>query len=931
MAGMPLFWNEIRARAITFARDWSGAAREKAEAQTFWNEFFAVFGVRRRTVASFEEPVENLTGDTDFIDLFWKGRLIAEHKSRGKDLSKAHTQAIGYIQSLASAKRTEEIPRYIVVSDFARLALHDLESDKTGKETIQFALADLPEHIREFAFIAGYETRKVDPEDPANVKAVELLGNLHDRLEAAGYVGHDLQRFMVRILFCLFADDTGIFEPDTFKLFVQNRTRPDGSDLGSQLARLFAVLNTPADKRQKTLDEDLAALPYVNGELYAESLGFPEFDAPMRTALLLCCNFKWERISPAIFGSLFQAIMQAPQRRQIGAHYTSERDILKLIRSLFLDDLRAEFDSIKTDKKKLAAFHRKLGQLKFLDPACGCGNFLVVSYRELRRLEMDVLQARFGRNPDEGDIRAGCQLDVSQLFGIEIEEWPVRIAEVALWLMDHQMNAELFARFSQVKATVPLTKSPHIRQANALRLDWNEVLPANECSYVLGNPPFVGKHYMIDQQKDDLRTLLPTFRSVGDLDYVTAWYFKACEYIRNHPVRVAFVSTNSITQGEQASVVWPELFRRFGIKIQFGHRTFRWESEARGKAHVHVVIIGFGSGNGGARRIYDYGEDSENPTVHTVRNISPYLIDASDRVVAKHTTPICGAPPMRCGNKPSDGGHLILTDDEKAELLAREPTAQQYIRPFIGSEELINGTYRWCLWLTDASPADLRRMPRVMERIERVRAFRRKSTARPTQQAASTPGLFFYISQPQSKYIAVPEVSSERRRYIPIGFLSPRVIASNKIYVVARPSLYLFGVLSSSMHMAWVRVVGGRLESRFQYSGSIVYNTFPWPQDLTDKQKARVEKCAQAVLDVRAKHLDATLADLYDPLAMPGNLAKAHADLDRGVDACYRRQPFTSERQRVEYLFALYEKLTAPLIVQPKSRRRAARSVPDAP
>lgn len=929
---MPLSWNEIRTRAIAFAQDWSDAARERAEAQTFWNEFFAIFGVHRRTVASFEEPVRNLTGDTEFIDLFWKGRLIAEHKSRGKSLSKAHTQALGYVQNLARESREDEIPRYLLVSDFARLALHNLEPDASDRETIEFPLTDLPGHIREFAFIAGYETRRVDPEDPANVRAVELLGNLHDRLEDAGYTGHDLQRFMVRILFCLFADDTGIFEPETFKLFIHHRTCEDGSDLGSQLARFFAVLNTVPDRRQTTLDEDLASLPYVNGDLFAEALAFPDFDRPMRVALESCCAFKGERISPAIFGSLFQAVMMARKRRQIGAHYTSERDILKLIRSLFLDDLRNEFEATRHDRKKLGEFHRRLARLKFLDPACGCGNFLVISYRELRRLEMDVLQARFGEDLSEGDIRAECRLSVEQFFGIEIEEWPIRIAEVALWLMDHQLNSELFERFRQIKPTVPLTKSPHIRQANALRIDWNDVLPAEECSFILGNPPFVGKHYMTAQQKDDLHTLLPTFRTVGDLDYVTGWYFKSAEYLTNYPIRAAFVSTNSITQGEQAGVVWPELFRRFDLKIQFGHRTFRWESEARGKAHVHVVIIGFGRGNGPARRIYDYDEDSENPSVHSARNISPYLIDAPDRVVVKATAPICGAPPMRCGNKPSDGGHLILTDDEKAELLAAEPGARRYVRPFIGSEEFINGFSRWCLWLTDASPTDLRRLPKVMERIEKVRAFRRQSTARPTQQAADTPSLFFYISQPPSKYIAVPEVSSERRRYIPIGYLSPRVIASNKIYLIARPSLYLFGVLSSAMHMAWVRVVGGRLKSDFQYSGSIVYNTFPWPQDTTAKQKARVNECAQAVLDARARHPDASLADIYDPLAMPASLTKAHSALDRAVDSCYRRQSFASERQRVEFLFALYEQLTSPLVTEPRQRMRGSeRSGPPQP
>ncbi len=918
---MPLSWNEIRSRAITFARNWSAATREKAEAQTFWNEFFAVFGIRRRTVASFEEPVRNLKGDTEFIDLFWKGRLIAEHKSRGKDLAKAQTQAMGYVQNLINEGRVEEAPRYILVSDFARIALHDLEPESPDRESISFPLADFPAHIRDFAFIAGYETRRVDPEDPANVRAVELLGNLRDCLGDAGYANHHLQRFMVRILFCLFADDTGIFEPDTFKLFIQNHTREDGSDLGSQLARFFGVLNTPPDRRQTTLDEDLAALPYVNGELYAEALAFPEFDHAMRVALLSCCTFRWERISPAIFGSLFQAVMLPRQRRQIGAHYTSERDILKLIRSLFLDDLRAEFGAIKHDKKKLGDFHRKLARLKFLDPACGCGNFLVITYRELRRLEMDVLQARFGKDLTEGDIRAECRLDVSQLFGIEIEEWPVRIAEVALWLMDHQMNAELFERFSQIRPSVPLTKSPHIHHANALRLDWNDVLPARDCAYVLGNPPFVGAKYQTPGQRGDMNHVAGDLQNFGLLDYVTGWYFKATEYVKGTQIRVAFVSTNSITQGEQVGVLWNELFRR-DARIHFGHRTFAWESEARGKAHVHVVIIGWGLFDANNRRIYDYESDPHKAVVSGAKNISPYLISGSNVVVLNRSKPLCDVPEIGIGNKPIDDGNYLFTTAEKDAFVAREPAARKFFRPWYGSEEFINGHHRWCLWLGDCPPEQLRRMRECMKRAEAVRRFREKSKSAPTQKIAMTPTRFHVENFPKHDFLVVPKVSSQRRDYIPIGFMRPSSLASDLLFVVRDATSFHFGILSSAMHMAWVRQVCGRLKSDFRYSNKLVYNNYPWPQEATEKLKARVEKCAQAVLDARAKHSGATLADLYDPLAMPANLAKAHAALDKAVDACYRSQPFTSERQRVEYLFALYEKLTAPLTALPKPRAR---------
>lgn len=641
---MPLSWNEIRNRAITFAREWSGVSRERSEAQTFWNEFFNVFGVRRRTVAAFEEPVRNLGGAYDFIDLFWPGRLIAEHKSLGRDLAKAHTQAIGYIQNLQTEGRGDECPRYIIVSDFARIALHDLEADGDQPQTIEFTLAEFAENIRHFAFIAGYETRRIDAEDPANLEATERLANLHDRLEDGGYTGHDLQRFMVRILFCLFAEDTGIFEPAAFTNFIRHRTREDGSDTGAQLGRLFEVLNAPSDSRQRNLDEDLAALPYVNGELFAERLTFADFNRPMRTALLHCCNFKWEKISPAIFGSLFQNIMQKPERRQIGAHYTSERDILKLIRSLFLDELRERFEAARRDRRRLDALHRELGEMKFLDPACGCGNFLVIAYRELRRLELDIIQARYGDQPTEADIRASARLHVGQFHGIEIEEWPVRIAEVAMWLMDHQMNAELFERFGQVKATTPLTRSPHIVQANALRIDWNEVLPAAECTYILGNPPFVGKQYMTADQKEDAAAVWGELRSGRILDYVTCWYGRAIDYIQgNRNIRVAFVSTSSISQGEQVGVLWPELFRR-GLIIHFAHRPFDWISEARGRAKVDVVIIGWGLADREPKKLYDYEADHENPAISQVRRINAYLADGGNTVIVNRVAPSVSFP-----------------------------------------------------------------------------------------------------------------------------------------------------------------------------------------------------------------------------------------------------------------------------------------------
>ncbi len=940
---MPLSWNEIRHRAIAFAREWKGEAREAAERQTFWNEFFNVFGVRRRTVAAFEEPVRMLSGDWGFIDLFWPGRLLVEHKSLGGDLGKAHAQGMDYIRGLKDSGREKEIPRWLMVSDFNRIALHDLEPEDDPDApllqrlppTVEFPLADLHQFIRHFAFIAGYTHHKLNPEDPANLEATQLMCNLHDALEAGGYTGHELKRFLVRVLFCLFAEDNGLFPPKGLELFVRHRTSEDGSDLGVRLEQLFRVLNTDVPQRQQNLDEELSQFPYVNGDLFDEKLEFAEFNADMRNCLLACCGFHWETISPAVFGSLFQSVMLPKERRQIGAHYTAEKNILKLIRSLFLDDLRVEFAAIKTDgstrrRARLVEFQDRLAKLRFLDPACGCGNFLVLTYRELRRLELEVLLELHGRQ-HEMSLDAVTQLsklNVHQFYGIEIEEFPARIAEVALWLADHQANVTLSNAFGQFYRRLPLRASPHIQVGNALRLDWRKVLPPDQCSYILGNPPFVGKHYQTAAQRDDMAVVFNDFKNTGDMDYVVAWFGRAAEYVQGTQVRVGFVSTNSITQGEQVPTVWGLLFGRHQVKIHFAHRTFAWESEARGKAHVHVVIIGFGAFDTAAKRIYDYDTDPDHPVVSEAANISPYLTPGSDRFVTKRTKPLTDVPEMRCGNKPSDGGHFILTDAEKGVLLGVEPGAAKFLKRFTGSEEFINGNMRWCLWLKDASPDELRALPEVMKRIEAVREFRTKSTAAPTRKAAQTPSLFFFISQPARKFIAIPEVSSFRRSYIPIGLLSPSVIVSNKIYVVAEPSLHLFGVLSSAMHMAWMRQTAGRLKSDYQYSGSMVYNTFPWPQAVTDKQRAAVETAAQTVLDTRAKYPTSTLADLYDPLTMPVPLLKAHQELDRAVDRCYRPEPFTSDRQRVEYLFALYEKLTAPLVAAAKPKRARRKPSP---
>jgi len=957
---MPISWNEIRHNAIAFAREWAGAKSESAEKQTFWNEFFAVFGISLRTVASFEERVHNLVGNYDRIDLFWPGMLLVEHKSRGEDLDDAASQAFRYIGNLATAARHNEIPRYVIVSDFARIGLIDLEPDDPKRRVtkgwyrIEFPLAELHHHIHDFAFIPGYQQHYFEDQDPINLSAVRIMDDLHDAIKAGGYSGHELERFLVRVLFCLFAQSTSIFEPGEFLSYIENCTKPDGSDLGVHLAKLFEVLNTPEENRQKNLDESLAAFRYVNGDLFAEKLGFADFNRDMRNSLLACSRFDWSCISPAIFGSLFQGIMQPHDRRQIGGHYTSERDILKVIRSLFLDDLRAEFERIKGSKAQLKQFHQKLAKLRFLDPACGCGNFLVIAYQELRLLEIDVLKSLYGTKQQHLTIQSLSLVDVDAFYGIEISEWPARIAEVAMWLMDHQMNILLSETFGQYFVRLPLKKSPTIVLGNALRLDWKQILLPEECSYVLGNPPFVGKQFMNKDQKSDMVLVCGAVKGHGVLDYVTAWYVKAASYIQGPQTRVAFVSTNSISQGEQVGVLWQALFGH-GIKIHFAHRTFAWESEARGKAHVHVVIIGFGAFDFTPKHIYEYEavssasshgsstEKTQEPvaTVTEAANISPYLVAGPDIALTARSKPICPVPEIVFGSMPNDGGHLLMNRAGREAFLQKEPEAAKYLRRFVGAEEFLNGIERWCLWLYGENAAEYRKMPAVMDCIRAVTTHRQNSTRETTKELAQTSATFGEIRQPDCSYLLIPSVSSERRRYIPIGFMRPDIIASNLVLLVPGARLYHFGVLSSAMHMAWVRQVSGRLESRYRYSNRIVYNNFPWPVEPTEAAIARVEEAAQQILDLRVELGDgragflparrkssdtACLADLYGTESMPLPLYKAHRALDIAIDRCYRREPFHSECQRIEFLFVLYEKLTTPLLAAGMRKRNRKES-----
>lgn len=925
---MRLSWDEIKRRAKAFSEEWHDAHYEKGETQSFYNDFFDIFGIKRRTVAVYEQRVKLLDNKHGFMDLFWPRTLLIEQKSSRLDLGRAQGQALTYIDGI----HPTEQPRWVLACDFQNWNLLDLES---GTE-LKFHLKDLHKHITAFDFMLG---RRVSFENQAGVtiKAAELMGKLHDALEDAGYTGHDLEQFLVRILFCLFADDTGIFQPkDIFLQLIDNDTRPDGSDTGLVLSQLFDVLDTPEGQRQKGLSGELDAFPYVNGQLFAGRLRIPQFDQKMRDHLLDAARHDWSGVSPAIFGSLFQSVMDAKERRAKGAHYTTEANILKVIGPLFLDDLKDELEKLKarrTGKEKaLIEFQHKLTRLTFLDPACGCGNFLVIAYRELRRLELDCLKSLYGDQNIDAALLS--RVTVDQFYGIEYEEFPARIAEVAMWMMDHIANNELNEAFRTNYARIPLTGGATILHGDALEVDWADLLPPERCSYIMGNPPFVGQSYQTPFQRGQMARIInaPSGRA-GSLDYVTAWFIKAGQYIQsNKRIRFAFVSTNSITQGEQVAQLWPILFDRYGLEITFAHRTFNWGSEARGKAHVHVVIIGLVHRDHEPveKRLFSYPNINGDPLESRHGALTAYLFDGkgvanTHLVVRDQRKPLCDVTPMRMGSKIVDNGIYLFSPSERDRFLEAEPGAAHLMIPIVGSQEYIRGESRWILMPSYASPADLKRLPMVLERVKAVREYRAASRKEATRKLAAFPMEFEVTTIPNSPYLAIPKVSGERRDYIPIGWLEPPTLPSQLLQVVLDADQWTFGVLTSKMHMAWMAHVGGRLKSDYQYSIGVVYNTFPWP-DPTPAQRTKIKALAQAVLDARAAHPTSSLADLYDPDTMPGNLRKAHAALDLAVDKLYRSAPFASDRDRVEHLFGRYEALVNPLEREAaKQNKRVAR------
>ena len=927
---MHLQWHEIRARAARFSEDWKLATRESADKQTFWNEFFECFGISRKTVGVYEKRVQNFARDKQgFIDLFVPGSLIVEQKSAGLDLRSANKQAFDYYGWLPEVER----PRYILTCDFQRWHLMDLE---TGREW-PFALADLKKHVEAFAFIVGTPTRQFRNQKLANPKASQLLGALHEKLAEQGYTGHRLQLLLVRLLFILFADDTGIWPKDQFLVLLEQRTSADGRDLGRWLTELFEVLDTPEDQRQAGLDGDLAAFPHINGKLFEERIGTAVFDNALRDILLDASVFNWGEVSPAIFGSLFESVIDKVTRRKQGAHYTPEEAILKVIGPLFLEDLWVEFGKLKARKDggrrdALMAFHDRLAVLTFFDPACGAGNFLVVAYRELRELEGALLKELF---PPGERLALGVEvlsrLNVNQFFGIEIDEFPSQIAQVALWMTDHIANTNLGDIYGKPFARIPLVTAPNIRHGDALEIDWNTVLAAERCSYIFGNPPFVGQSYQSPLQRQQMGRVMKAYgKSAGSLDYVAAWFLKAGAYAQRGSPRIGFVATNSIVQGEQVAQLWPQLFGKVALEISFAHRTFAWP----GRAAVHCVIIGFDvRGNEPAeKRLFSYAELKGVPTETRPAAIAAYLIASAPAtrhaVVTDQRYPLAAPLSMRMGSKVVDGGHYIFTGEQRAKFLLEEPKAEQLLVPLIGSKEFIQGGKRWILDLQASAPSALRDMPAVTERIRRVRKFREASKKAGTRKLAAMPLLFEVNTRPEQRFLVVPEVSSERRSYVPIDWVELPAVPTNLVQTLENAGLYDFAILTSAMHMAWLRHIGGRLKSDYRYSIGLVYNTFPWP-DATAAQRAKIEALAQAVLDARAlpKNATATLADLYDPDRMPPELYRAHKALDAAVDKLYAPKGFADDRARVEHLFRRYEALVMPTAAAPAANRRTQRRI----
>lgn len=901
--------NEIRARAAQFVIDWRDSpGDEKQDGQTFVRELLQVFGISEARAALYEKRVQrSSTGNQGYIDALIPGVLIVEMKSKGKDLGLAEQQALDYMHHLEPA----EMPNFVLCSDFTNFRLLDLKAPK-GTDLTEFALEELPKNIEALAFLAGYQTRSFgnQQQEEASIKAAKIMAGLYESLEGSGYGDHEASVFLVRTLFALYADDAGVWSKDLFTEFIETRTSKDGSDLGPQLSMLFQTLNQ--EQRPDTLDEILKKFPYVNGGVFAEPLPLPTFDKGMRNKLLIACNFNWSAISPAIFGSLFQAVKSPEARRELGEHYTTETNILKTIEPLFLDELREKFDKHHNNLTELKKLRQELAELRIFDPACGCGNFLVVSYRELRALELKILL----RLQELGDIssiptlyfnREDLAVQLDHIFGIEIEEWPARIAQTALLLAEHQANMAMEAALGKAPSVLPLETVTGIHVGNSLRLDWAEVVPPSDHVMIVGNPPFIGARIMSTEQKDDLTAVWD--KKVGDLDYVTGWFKKAIDYFGSLNGRFAFVSTNSVSQGISVATLFKPIFDS-GWRIRFAHQTFSWSSEAPGAAAVHCVIVGFDKLHDQSATLFSYQNPKASPIPSLVHNLNAYLFPAENVFIGARSAPI--SPELtkaNAGSMANDGGYLIV-DQKEFEELSKDLIASKYLKRFVMGKELVHSIPRWCLWMPNLEPSDVAKSANLKQRIDNVRRIRLSSTREATRRFASTPHLFAENHQPSVRYLGIPRVFSENRNYATCDYLEPDVIAGDKVYTCDDPDGFAFGIISSSMFISWQKAVGGRLKSDPSFSNTLVWNNLPLPP-VSENLRQRIIDAGKGVLAARELHPDRSLAEHYNPLAMDLALLKAHAALDKVVDMAFgATRPLKSNEERQQILFDRYIELT---------------------
>lgn len=891
-----LSWNQIEDRAVKFQRYWKNSeGNEKQEAQKFEIDFMNIFGVHWKD-GFHEHQIILKDGSIGYIDYFIPGKILIEMKSKGQSLTRAYTQAMGYVHSL----KPDEIPTLVVVCDFDRMQVYNLEKDHRYKP---FKISRMKNNVRTFGILAGYGTTDdVKTEIELNTDASYKMAKLHDVLKENGYKDHDLEMYLVRLLFCMFAEDTGIFEKFSFRKYIEE-SKEDGMDLAMRLMALFDTLNTPMEERLENLSKELKRFRYINGKLFSESLRLASFDSSMRKLLLECCEFTWSEINPAIFGAIFQGVKNQEERRNLGAHYTSEENIIKVLEPLFLDELYDEFERSKSTVRELRVFQNKLASLTFLDPACGSGNFLVVTYQKLRELEFEVIKMIYDR--DQTTFTGTMtKVSINQFYGIEYEEFPTEVAKVSMILMKHLMDQQINNHFGYNTPDFPIKENANIVNNNALTLHWNSLIEAKNLDYIIGNPPFIGARLMNNDQKSDMNQVFKDLKNVGNLDYVSAWYSKAADMIKeNRNLRVAFVSTNSICQGEQVAILWKYILEDKSCKIDFAYRTFKWSNEAKYKAAVYCIIVGFSNSFKKIEPKIIYENDG---TFKEAENINGYLVDAKNVYIDSRTKPLSDVPEIGIGNKPIDGANYLFKKEEMEEFIKKEPNSKRYFKKWYGAREFINNDPRYCLYVGDAKPSDLKNMPLVMERIKNVRELRLGSKSKGTRKIAETPTKFHVTNISSDEYLLIPSTSSENRKYIPIGFMSNDSLASNAVLIMPNATKYHFGILTSNIHNAWMRTVGGRLEMRYRYSKNIVYNNFPWP-NADGEVKRKVAEKADKILQIRAKYIDWSYADLYDPLFMPGDLLNAHRDLDYTVWEAYGKAwNISSEEACVEHLMKLY-------------------------